>query len=197
MIVCIPLRAPLADGERDAPVEPHLPRARYLHLYDTEARSGRTLDLSQLGQTESFRIEALLCTSLDRMTLRQLLQRGIRVYGTDAETLLDAIGQFERGELVAVVAAAVANPAAAAATVTATHTAKRRVAVAAGMRRMRRSMRKNPPRAGKGGAARAAAAVAAAIAPRRGMRPTQRSMRRLCRRRAWCVSRCAARTARR
>ena len=79
MIVCIPLRAPLADGERDAPVEPHLPRARYLHLYDTEARSGRTLDLSQLGQTESFRIEALLCTSLDRMTLRQLLQRGIRV----------------------------------------------------------------------------------------------------------------------
>lgn len=102
MIVCIPLRAPLADGERDAPVEPHLPRARYLHLYDTEARSGRTLDLSQLGQTESFRIEALLCTSLDRMTLRQLLQRGIRVYGTDAETLLDAIGQFERGELVAV-----------------------------------------------------------------------------------------------
>ena len=103
MIVCIPLRAPLADGERDAPVEPHLPHARYLHLYDTEARSGRTLDLRDMGgQNESFRIEALLCTSLDRMTLRQLMQRGIRVYGTDAETLQVAVGQFERGELVAV-----------------------------------------------------------------------------------------------
>ena len=103
MKLCIPLRAPLADGECDAPLEPHLPHARYLHLYDTETRSGRTLDLAApQREDETFRIEALLCASLDRMTLRQLLMRGIQVYGTGAETLQAAVGEYERGELVAV-----------------------------------------------------------------------------------------------
>ena len=100
MKLCIPLRTPLAAGECDAPLEPHLPHARFLHLYDTETRNGRTLDLQNMAQeNETFRIEALLCASLDRVHLRQLLARGVQVFGTGAETLQAAVAEYERGEL--------------------------------------------------------------------------------------------------
>ncbi len=102
MNLCIPLRAPMADGARDAFVEPYFPRARYLYLYDTESGHGRTLDLANLAEEAgTFRIEAVLCTSLDRKTLRQMQERGIAVYGTDAETFQAALGQYQRGELIA------------------------------------------------------------------------------------------------
>ena len=103
MKLCIPLGAPLDAGESDVPVEPHFPRARHLYLFDTETRRGRTLDLqARAEQGETFRIEAVLCASIDRKTLSQLLMRGIKVYGTDAETVRAAIKQYESGALEAV-----------------------------------------------------------------------------------------------
>lgn len=102
MKLCIPLRAPMPDGANDAHLEPYFPRARYLYLYDTETDCGRTLDLTRLAEEEGgFRIDAVLCTSLDRKTLRQLQERQIPVYGTDADTFRAALDQYLRGELIA------------------------------------------------------------------------------------------------
>lgn len=102
MNLCIPLRAPMADGATDAYVEPYFPRARYLYLYDTESGGGRTLDLTRLAEEDGgFRVDVVLCTSLDRKTLRQLQARGIAVYGTEADTFRVALDQYLRGELIA------------------------------------------------------------------------------------------------
>ena len=105
MKLCIPVVAPMAAGEADLQIDPHLPHASYLFFFDTESRVGRTLDVREAsGQpAESLHFDAVLCGSIDRITLRHLLAQGVKVYGIDAATTLAAIAQYEAGELEAVV----------------------------------------------------------------------------------------------
>lgn len=99
MKLCIP--ALEANGLQSA-TEAHFPNASHLIVFDTETRAVTTIPVHEESEQESTPIDAVLCASINRMTLRNLLDQGIQVYGTDAEVVEEAIAQFERGELEAV-----------------------------------------------------------------------------------------------
>lgn len=86
----------------ESTIEPHFPHASHLCVFDTESRQHAVFAID--SDTDA-QIDAVLCASINRMTLRHLLDQGIEVYGTAAERVVDAIAQFERGELHAVRAA--------------------------------------------------------------------------------------------
>ena len=102
MKLCIPVVAP--NGLASA-IEPHLPQAAHLLFFDTELRSCQAYSMSELssGIEEEVLMDAVLCGSINRITLKTLLEQGIAVYGTDAPTAGQAIAQFEAGELQAAV----------------------------------------------------------------------------------------------
>ena len=100
MKLCIPV---LESNGLDSLINPHLPSAEFLLFFDTESRHCTTLSLreQQAATEDALRIDAVLCGSINRVTLRSLIDQGIMVYGTEAETVVQAIAQFEGGELVA------------------------------------------------------------------------------------------------
>ena len=99
MKLCIPAQE--ANGLQSA-TEAHFPHASHLIVFDTETRAVTTIPVHEETEQESTPIDAVLCASINRMTLRNLLDQGIQVYGTGAEVVEEAIAQFERGELEAV-----------------------------------------------------------------------------------------------
>jgi predicted Fe-Mo cluster-binding NifX family protein len=101
MKLCIPVSSP--EGF-DSAIEPHLPNAEHLVFFDTDSRSFESVCLREqsAGGAENIQIDAVLCGSINRITLRTLIGQGIAVYGTEAATVGEAIAQYERGELVAV-----------------------------------------------------------------------------------------------
>lgn len=100
MNLCIPVRS---DDGLASEIEAHLPAAQSLLFFDTETRSHTHVSLSEPEKNDDGKIpmDAVLCGSIDRNTLRHLIGHGINVYGTGAVTVAEAIAQFERGELVA------------------------------------------------------------------------------------------------
>lgn len=100
MKLCIPVVAP---NGLDSLIEPHLPRAEHLFFFDTESREHAAISLreQQAGAAEDFAMHAVLCGSINRITLRTLIEQGVKVYGTDAQTVTEAIAQYENGELEA------------------------------------------------------------------------------------------------
>ena len=100
MRLCIPVCSP--DGLRSI-IEPHLPAAEHILFFDTESRTFEHVALNEESPASrhDVRMDAVLCGSINRITLRSLLEQGIEVYGTAATTAADAVAQFERGELVA------------------------------------------------------------------------------------------------
>ena len=100
MKLCIPVVAP---NGLDSLIEPHLPRAEHLLFFDTESRAHDAISLreQQAGAAEDFAMHAVLCGSINRVTLRTLIEQGVKVYGTEAQTVVEAIAQFENGELEA------------------------------------------------------------------------------------------------
>lgn len=112
MKLCIPVNAP---NGLESLLEPHLPRAEHLLFFDTETRSFEQISLRETppGAAEDIQINAVLCGSINRVTLRTLIEQGISVYGTEAQTVAQAIAQYENGELeAAVVGAGAGNGAA-------------------------------------------------------------------------------------
>lgn len=105
MKLCIPVRSP--DG-LESIIEAHLPKAEHLLLFNTETRQHEQISLrnQRPGGDGKIRMDAVLCGSIDRITLRNLIARGIRVYGTEAPVVAQAIAQYENGELNAAVMAA-------------------------------------------------------------------------------------------
>ena len=104
MKLCIPIGTP--NGV-DSLVEPHLPRAEHLLFFDTETRACQEISLrDQTGSAAELQMHAVLCGSINRVTLRTLIGQGVKVYGTDAQTVAQAIAQFENGELEAAVVGA-------------------------------------------------------------------------------------------
>ena len=112
MKLCIPVNAP---NGLESQLEPHLPRAEHLLFFDTETRSFEQISLRETspGAAEDIQINAVLCGSINRVTLRTLIEQGISVYGTEAQTVAQAIAQYENGELEAAVVGAGAGNAAA------------------------------------------------------------------------------------
>ena len=102
MKLCIPVAEP--NGLAST-IEPHLPQAGYLLFFDTELRSCQVLSMRELseGTADGILMDAVLCGSINRITLKTLLEQGVAVYGTDATTAEQAITQFENGELQAAV----------------------------------------------------------------------------------------------
>ena len=98
MKLCIPVAAPNGLASM---IEPHLPQAGYLLFFDTELRSCEEVSMRELseGAAEGIVMDAVLCGSINRITLKTLLEQGVAVYGTDAKTVEQAITQFENGEL--------------------------------------------------------------------------------------------------
>lgn len=98
MKLCIPVTTP--NGPESA-IESHLPHAEHLMFFDTDTREYVHVSLrdQSSGAGESFRIDAVLCGSIDRPTKMALAQRGIRAFGTDAATVAEAVAQFESGAL--------------------------------------------------------------------------------------------------
>lgn len=112
MKLCIPVNSP---NGLESLLEPHLPRAEHLLFFDTETRSFEQISLRETppGAAEDIQIHAVLCGSINRVTLRTLIEQGISVYGTEAQTVAQAIAQYENGELEAAVVGAGAGSAAA------------------------------------------------------------------------------------
>ena len=100
MKLCLPVSAP--DG-LDSLIEAHLPSAEHLFIFDTQTRAFEEIALREQGdESPKPQFDAVLCSSIDRVTLRALLEHNIAVYGMDAPTVAQAIAQFENGELEAV-----------------------------------------------------------------------------------------------
>ena len=104
MKLCIPVNSP---NGLESLLEPHLPRAEHLLFFDTETRSFEQISLRETspGTGGDIEINAVLCGSINRVTLRTLIEQGISVYGTEAQTVAQAIAQYENGELEAAVIA--------------------------------------------------------------------------------------------
>lgn len=104
MKLCIPVNSP---NGLESLLEPHLPRAEHLLFFDTETRAFEQISLRETspGAGGDIEINAVLCGSINRVTLRTLIEQGISVYGTEAQTVAQAIAQYENGELEAAVVA--------------------------------------------------------------------------------------------
>jgi len=100
MKLCIPVKLP--EG-LESQIEPHLPHAAYLVFFDTESRSIDSISLREQkpGDEQHMNFDAVLCGSISRVVLRTLAMQGVQVFGTGAQTVEQAIAQFESGELVA------------------------------------------------------------------------------------------------
>ena len=105
MKLCIPVGSP---NGIESLIEPHLPRAEHLLFFDTESRACTEIALrdQSAGAAEDLQMHAVLCGSINRVTLRTLIEQGVKVYGTDAQTVAQAITQYENGELEAAVVGA-------------------------------------------------------------------------------------------
>jgi predicted Fe-Mo cluster-binding NifX family protein len=93
MRLCIPVRVP--EGLESC-VEPHLPDAEHLLLFDIGTREIRHVALrewSEANETPPF--DVVLCESFDEITRQALAEKGIRAFGTDARTAAQAISEFE------------------------------------------------------------------------------------------------------
>lgn len=100
MKLCIPV---VHRNGLDSLIEPHLPNAENLLFFDTETRLCEEVSLreQEAGAGGTIRLDAVLCGSIDRNTLRTLFEQGVSIYGTEAQTVVQAIAQYENGELEA------------------------------------------------------------------------------------------------
>ncbi|MDR0576681.1 MAG: hypothetical protein LBI87_03915 [Candidatus Accumulibacter sp.] len=95
MKLCVPVRAPDGLASR---VEPHLPNAEHLLLFDAGTREIRHVALREPpdGADEAPRFDVVLCASFDKATREALAVKGIAAFGTEAGTAGEAIAEFER-----------------------------------------------------------------------------------------------------
>lgn len=100
MKLCIPVKNDLG---LQSELEPHLPHATLLLMFDTATRQHGLVPTDADEQTV---VDAVLCGSINRRLLRGLLDQGVQIFGTEAPTAEQAIAAFERGELEAVSVAA-------------------------------------------------------------------------------------------
>lgn len=97
MKLCIPVREP---NGLESLIEPHLPDAEHLLFFDTETRQFEQVALreQQAGAGENIAMDVVMCGSINRMTLQTLTDQGIKVYGTEAQIVAQAIAQYEEAE---------------------------------------------------------------------------------------------------
>ena len=102
MRLCIPVSQ---DKGLESVIEPYLPNAEYFLFFDTETRLYDHFSLRAIKDQPDDRVlmDAVLCGSINRVTLLTLMTQGVKVYGTEALVVAQAIAEFENGELVAAV----------------------------------------------------------------------------------------------
>ena len=90
MKLCIPV---LDNTGLHSAMEPHFPHANTLLIFDTESRQHHYIDVNSNEEVpaEQALIDAVLCGSINRHTLRSLLDQGIQIFGTVAQTALEAV----------------------------------------------------------------------------------------------------------
>ena len=97
MKLCVPVRVP--NGIESC-IEPHLPNAEYILLFDTETREFEHVSLREpAGDRDAPRFDAVLCGSVDSATKEALVEKGILAFGTEARTAGEAIAEFEEANL--------------------------------------------------------------------------------------------------
>ena len=101
MKLCIPVCFP---NGLESVIEPHLPEPEHILLYDIDTRQYEQVSLrdQEKGASQGIQMDAVLCGSINRATLRRLFEQGVKVYGVQTQTVAQAIAQFESGELEAV-----------------------------------------------------------------------------------------------
>jgi predicted Fe-Mo cluster-binding NifX family protein len=96
MKLCVPVRVPIG---LDSCVEPYLPHAEHLLIFDTDTRDIRHVALreyqDQDGAVGARQFDAVLCASFDKAIKEALAEKGILAFGTDARTAGEAIAEFE------------------------------------------------------------------------------------------------------
>lgn len=97
MKLCIPVAS--LKGLSACP-EAALPNIRYLHITDLESRQSEEIDLDALTEdSPAVAFDALACTSISRPVFRDLRQKGIQVFLTEAPNVQQALEEFEHGEM--------------------------------------------------------------------------------------------------
>ena len=98
MKLCIPVES--LDGLSACP-QAAQPDIRYLHIIDLESRQSEEIDLMALEEEDSpvVAFDALACTSIARPVFRDLRQKGIQVFLTEAPSVQAALEEFEQGEM--------------------------------------------------------------------------------------------------
>jgi predicted Fe-Mo cluster-binding NifX family protein len=94
MRLCVPICFPNGLESR---VEPHLPDAEHLLLFDTETRGVRHVALREWNGDDTSGtppFDVVLCESFDKATREALAEKGIRAFGTNARTAAEAIAEF-------------------------------------------------------------------------------------------------------
>ena len=86
MKLCIPVAS--LDGLSACP-QAAQPDIRYLHIIDLESRQSEEIDLMALEEEDSpvVAFDALACTSIARPVFRDLRQKGIQVFLTEAPSV--------------------------------------------------------------------------------------------------------------
>jgi len=94
MKLCVPVRVP---NGLESCIEPHLPNAEHLVLFDTETREIQHVALREHAESggEACLFDAVLCGSVDRATKDALVEKGVLAFGTEARTAGEAIAEFE------------------------------------------------------------------------------------------------------
>lgn len=99
MKLCMPVKENLGLGSE---LELRLPHATLLLVFDTQTRQHCVVTMEE---SQSLEVDAMLCGSIGRRQLINLLSHGVQIYGTDAATAEQAIAEFESGQLEPVSAA--------------------------------------------------------------------------------------------
>lgn len=104
MKLCLPIHAP--DG-LDSLLEPYLPNAEHLLVFDTATRAFEQISLLETARTNSPspQFDAVVCGSINRVTMRALIERGITIFGTESSTVRQVIAEHDNRELEAAVVA--------------------------------------------------------------------------------------------
>ena len=94
MKLCVPVRVP---NGLDSCIEPHLPNAEHLFIFDTETREIQHVSLRdpEGAGRDAPQFDAVLCGSVDKATKEALVEKGILAFGTEARTAGEAIADFE------------------------------------------------------------------------------------------------------
>lgn len=95
MKMCIPVVSPEGLSSR---IESDPAGARFLHFFDSETESFEEIDLA-VAEVPPKAFDAVICTQIGRHVFSALRERGVDVYLCEAETVQEALRDFQTGSV--------------------------------------------------------------------------------------------------